>query len=297
METVVQVRGIDGTVWDIAGDRAGEQGVYLAPEVSGLLDPEFEFVTQSVADLHGSKLVASRIPERHLIFSVWIEGRGNDKPAGTPWEVVDSRWRKAWSPTRPTEIRVKSEMSGMRRLNAYLSSITVDTETDPRHRLYTKVDMDVVAYDPFWYGDEEVFDLTLNESQSSTSFPWRGSVTIPLTNPTDMELWPVWVLEGPGRYQVPDVLFTDDGQVRENRVVTTPLLGNGQHVTVDTAPGARQFTASDGSPVWNQMNGVRFRNSVPPYTRLVKWTVSGTRQGARVQVRLKRRYTRAWGLD
>ena len=47
------------------------------------------------------------------------------------------------------------------------------------------------------------------------------------------------------------------------------------------------------------MNGVRFRNPVPPWTEARKFeiTVSGTIPGQMVTLRLPRAWSRPWGLE
>lgn len=286
METIIEIVGVNGETATIAGDRAGDRGVYALPDIGGLVDPEVSVVSETPANYPGGRYVSHRIQIRRVMFAVDIldDGSGSDS-----WRFRDSEWRKMWAYDKPTEIRLTTR-DGTRSLFAHLESITVDTEIDPNIQPIVRCVMTAVAYDPFWWADDEVFEA---EVASGTT------VTIPVrdANPTDQDVFPIWVVEPTGTWTLPDYSFDVDVPEHADRTIELPNLVAGEYVVVNSNPGERQLTSSSGSPVWQRMNGKRFRYPIAPYTRDVDFKVSYTGTGTKtVQLRLRRPYSRPWGL-
>lgn len=279
METVVEITGVNGDVVVLSGDQVGEDGMWLATELEGFYDPEIETVTRAPANRSGTRFISHRILERTLIFRVTI---ANDEGIGQTWRERDARWRKLWSPNKYTRIRVITD-DGSRTLKARLSEIQVQMNTDPHVNGATDVNMTVVADDPFWYAPDDTYEVTVN-----------GSATIPvlLANPTENPVFPVWVLEAPGAWTIPD--WSPD---TPDKQILMPEISGGAHLVVDTDPAARQLQSAAGDPVWARMNGVRFRNHLPEYTGKVDFKISVDADSPRqAQLRLKRPFNRPWGV-
>jgi hypothetical protein len=68
---------------------------------------------------------------------------------------------------------------------------------------------------------------------------------------------------------------------------------------VDSDPRSEQIVSASGSSVWSRMNGVRFRNPIPPWTKSKTFSVSvsGCPVGQMVSLRLPRPWSRPWGLE
>ena len=79
---------------------------------------------------------------------------------------------------------------------------------------------------------------------------------------------------------------------------TTPTLIEGEDVEIDTDPRSRQVVADNDAPVWERMNGVRFKHPIPPYTESCTFNISVTGAPAEslIQLRLPRPWSRPWGL-
>lgn len=278
METVIEIIGVNGDVVVLSGENVGIDGMWLASELEGFYDPESQAETRSLANRAGTRMVSHRILERTLTFNITI---ANDDGPGKTWRERDSRWRKLWSYDKYTKIRVVTD-EGERTLQARLQEIEVVMDYDPHINGATDVIMTVVADDPFWYAPEELYEVTVN-----------GSATIPvlLANPTANPVFPVWVLEAPGQWTVPDWSPEDTG-----KSITLPEITGTSHLVVDTDPAARQLISVSKDPVWARMNGVRFRNHLPGYTGKVNFSVSVDANGPRqAQLRLTRPFNRPWG--
>lgn len=282
METIIEIIGVNGETATIAGPRAGDKGVHLAPDLSGFVDPEVKVQSETPANLPGGRYVSHRIQIRHISFVVEIE---NDGSGSGSWGYRDSEWRKMWAYDRPATIAVTTR-DGTRTLEAYLEHIEVVTEIDPHIQPINRVIMTVVAYDPFWWGEEEVHSLTLGNG--------TGTISVKDANPTDQPLFPIWVVEAPGTWTLPDYSF---GPELADRTVELPELAVGEDTVVNTHPAERQLASANDTQVWARMGGVRFRHPIPPYTEEVDFEVSRSGAGTgEVQLRLRRPFSRPWGM-
>ena len=223
MKTVVELEGVNGELFTIAGDDAGDKGVYLATGVTGLFDPPVKASYEEPGNYPGARYLSHRILRRDLVFAVHILEDGES------WLSRDSEWRKAWAFDRDCKLYVTTEESGTRYLKVRLfESPDVDTETDPNGRRITTVKMVTVAGDPFWYQDDVVYTAV---TKTDTSFdpaqlPWPWPQNIPVEelsikvdpvdgrgglNPTDQYIFPKWTVPGssyaPAEPYVPGVAW------------------------------------------------------------------------------------------
>lgn len=268
----VEVFGVDGSHWTISGDgqpgeEAGREGVWLDQKHVGLItDMPAEAVWETGADQVGSTYRGVKFAARDITFPVMVLD-GPDRP----WQLVDSRWAKAWSFDRPSRIVVTSS-SGRRTLWAqkHKGPEYAFEETSGQARGASRMLMHLRAGDPRWYSEEPTdvwrFDGT----------NWVGEVEV--SNPTDQPMWLRWVITGPASMILPDFSFEDrDGwpgfEHRARRIVM-PHQGVGVDVVVDTDPGGEQV-ASPGRPnYWMLMNGQFFLYPVPAWTPPTKIPVA-----------------------
>jgi|GEM_PF-6309691 len=337
METVVELEGVDGEWFTLAGPRAGDRGVYLGTGVTGLYDPSVNVVYEELGNYPGARYLNHRILRRDIAFGVDIL---NDGGASSSWLSRDSEWRKAWAFDRDCKLHVTTNESGTRYLKCRLGKTPdISLFTDPKKNTVNRADMTVIAGDPFWYEKDVVYSV---ETRTDTRFTpafiggtwsWANQPkeTLYITvdpsdsrgglNPTDQYIFPKWTVPAsaepiPGidingighfdipwekapftQFVIPDYSFEDPEQ--ENRRLRTPALINGEDCVIDTDPREEQFSAANGAPIWSRMNGVRFRNAIPPYTRSKTFeiTVSGCAPGQVITLRLPRPWSRPWGME
>ena len=259
MKTTVELEGVNGEWFTLAGDQAGDKGVWLATGVSGLFDPPVKASYEEPGNYPGSRYLSHRVLRRDLVFAVHILSNGCET-----WLSRDSEWRKAWAFDRDCKLYVTTEESGTRYLKVRLfESPDVDTEMDPNGRKVTTVKMITVAGDPFWYQDDVIYTAT---TKTDTSFdpavlpwPWPNNIpeeTVTITvdpddgkgglNPTDQYIFPKWTVPGsshapsqpyvPGLpwlgaptskgtvWTLPDYSF-EDASKAGRRVKLPPLIG------------------------------------------------------------------------
>lgn len=283
METVIEIIGVNGDQVILAGEETGVDGMWLASELSGFYDPEIQSNTKRRANRAGTKFVSHRILERTVIFNVGIE---NGEGFGNTWRERDARWRRLWDYDRYATIRVTTD-EGTRNLSVRLESIEVDTKYDPDTNEVTNVTMTVVADDPFWYAPPLIEEIVVNGSVA---------LVVDRANPTGNPIFPIWVLEAPGKWLLPDLEFDKNNVPSVYNEVYLPELKAGEHLLVNTDPAERQLTSANGSNVWGRMNGVRFANPIPPDTgRIEYWIAVDSNAPRQAQLRLERPYNRPWG--
>lgn len=282
MDTVVEVVGVNGDVVVLAGEETGVDGIWLSSDLKGFLDPEVEVNARQIGNRPGSELVSYRFLERHITFNVAI---ANDEGIGNTWRERDSRWRRLWDYEEYSKIRVTTD-EGQRYISVRLSTIEVDTTYDPHVNEVTTVTMEVVADDPFWYAPELVREVVVTPGQEM-------SITVLDANPGDVPVYPEWVLEAPGTWAIPDY----DLKAGDYRTIRLPSLADGEDLVVNTDPGSRQLTTPADVSIWARMNGVRFAQPIPKFYGKAVFKVLLEADGPRsCQLRIKRPFTRPWGL-
>jgi hypothetical protein len=257
-DTVVQVESWNGDWFTLSGPDAGDEGYVLATGVVGLYDPPVKAVYEEPGNWPGARYLSHRILRRDITFGVWILDDDDEN-----WLSKDSRWRKAWAYDKDNKIHITTPDSGLRTLSCrLLNAMDIDMTTDPSGYSVNLAKMTVVAADPFWYGDDQVFSAT---TVTDTTFdpnplpwPWPQedlpnedlSITIGAVdggvNPTDQPIYPKWTVPGstippalpyiPGlpwlgapnseatTWTLPDYSFEDDGDAAR-RLRMPSLIG------------------------------------------------------------------------
>lgn len=297
MDTVVELEGVNGERFTLAGPDAGDRGIYLGTGVEGLYEPPVKVVYEEPGNYPGARYLNHRILRRDIVFGVEILNDDSES-----WLSRDSEWAKAWAFDRDCKLYITTEESGTRYLNLRLGeSIDVSWETDPRQKSINRAAMVCIAGDPFWYEDD-----VIHTAVTQTDTTGGGTETLWITvdgangyvNPTNQPSFPKWILPAPARWTIPDYSF-DPSDGLNNRRVVMPTLRVGENAVVDTDPRVEQVASENNTPLWARMNGVRFRHPFPPYTEARKFeiTVSGCAKGQMITLRIPRAWTRPWGLE
>jgi hypothetical protein len=71
-----------------------------------------------------------------------------------------------------------------------------------------------------------------------------------------------------------------------------------ENALIDSDPRVEQVMSESGSALWARMNGVRFKNHIPKWTKAIDYhiRVTGAVVGQMVTLRIPRPYSRPWGL-
>ena len=285
MESVVEIQKLDenfrpvGHRLQIAGPEAGAEGVWLATEVEGMLDPVSEAVSKPLGNRPGSRLVSTRVVERTLVFRVTIAGTGLE------WASRDAAWKSLWDYNEYTGIFVTTEYSGCRFLKARLAEIEVDTTYDPHLNGATDVLMTVVADDPFWYPYNSIDTTRLHAEGSGVYAELDFDLNNLVYSGQKASTYPV--LNFTSVSGAPKVTFRTKGW---EQTLKLPYVRN-QSFVLSTDPMARQLQPDT---VWRQANGVRYTTSIPKDFTDLKIIVSDANFG-KVEAVIQPPFYRAWG--
>ncbi|AGT14277.1 minor tail protein [Mycobacterium phage Adzzy] len=333
-DTIVELEGVNGERFNLT---TGDQGVFLATDVEGCFyDPPVKVVYEEPGNYPGARYLSHRVLKRDIVFGVQILNDAKQGPKS--WLSRDSEWRKAWAFNRVCKLYVTTPDSGTRYLHlALFESPKVEMHTDPRGNEINLTVMSCISYDPFWYEDDKVFSAkTKTDTRFDPSFwtppwPWQElpKETLKIKvgreqgglNPTDQYIAPKWTVPGSTekvpnfpwpfppnvpipwetapftQFVIPDYSFEDPEL--ENRRLKTPGLIYGENCVINTDRREEQMSSESGSEVWARMNGVRFRNMIPPYTEEREFVIdaSGCAPGQVITLRLPRPWSRCWGLE
>lgn len=331
-DTVVELVGVNGETVNLT---TGVEGFYLATDPQGCFyDPPVKVAFEEPGNYPGAKYLSHRILKRDITFGVHVMADslyGSDSFVGR-----DSAWRRLWAFDKDAYLQVTTPDSGTRVLKIRLfESPKVEMYTDPRGSRASLILMSCISYDPFWWEDDQVFsvktrqDTTFDPNKFRNKLPsawdYQPKEEIYLTvgdcNPTDQYIAPKWTVPGSTtpipnfrwppdsgveipwerasytQFAIPDYSF-EDAEFADRRV-RTPGLIYGENCVIDSDRSKDMIVSESGSQVWARMDGVRFRNMIPPYTSSKRFniTASGCERGQVITLRLPRPWSRPWGLE
>lgn len=335
-DTIIELEGVNGEIFNLT---TGDKGVFLATDVEGCFyDPPVKVVYEEPGNYPGARYLNHRVLKRDIVFGVEILNDANSGPRSWLSRDSEWRKAWAFDRTCKLYVTTPDSGTRYLHL-ALFESPKVEMRTDPRGNSINLTVMSCIAYDPFWYEDEKVFSAkTKTDTRFKPqlinvpgNWPWeqlpKEELTITVDrgdgglNPTDQYIAPIWTVPGstetipdlpwpfpPGidipwerapftQFVIPDYSFEDDEYA--NRRVKTPGLIYGENCIINTDRRKEQISSESGSQVWARMNGVRFRNQIPPYTeeRTFQITATGCAPGQIITLRLTRPWSRCWGLE
>lgn len=221
-DTVVEIEGVNGEWFTVAGPNAGDRGVYLLPNVTGLFDPPGKVSYEEPGNWPGSRFLSYRIQERHIVLALAVVDDGGDS-----WSGRDSAVRKALRYDKDAYFHITTPESGHRKLAFRLGgdgtspALDVDFTVDPHLGSVVVIKCQFISGDPFWYGDDVLYtvkttkDTRFQPTILGNPAPWSSlpSETLQITvdpkdgkgglNPTDQDIWLKWAVPG-SQEQIPD---------------------------------------------------------------------------------------------
>lgn len=288
----------DGTVWDLV---SGAQGVALQSGVRGLNMPSITRYTQTFAGVHGSRGTGWVAQEREVFWPVLLY-----KPTGDPtWADLDALFWRSMHPERPGTWSVKGPSP-----HAETRTLSCKFQSDGGHSMgavpsvrgWERYNVYLAAEKPFWLGPTisdswgpgaptPFFGAQLTISSGSST------ATATVSNPGDLEAWPMWTIIGP----VGSASIGLNG-----RQISAPFaVPAGKALRIDTDPTRQTIRFGDWDAAKQELrNGVdRFTDMgnisftpIPAGQNLpLQLTLQEPGTTAGVLMSLTPRYFRAWG--
>jgi hypothetical protein len=244
----------NGVLWQLAGPGRGRQGVVLARELEGVLDPDYEIKWSEGAYMIGAKPERIDYKKRRINLGVVIDPNGNaERPEpSNPFaqRLIEDRWRASWSEEHPGYLGCFTRTHGLRWLPVLLGeggkkAISVDP-TEAGAAFY---DMGIDAPWPFWAKRPFVRQWTAHWTQIDKYGVAHGNLIAP--NRGTWKSWPKYIVRNPG--DKPADVTIQDGP--DGKIVKLPRIypdTDGSMMLVDTDPSARTIT-TEKDPVDGQL--------------------------------------------
>ncbi|WP_010540372.1 hypothetical protein [Dietzia alimentaria] len=280
--SITEIEGPDGMVWPVHGRGAGSMGVAMTEDSHKNLDVPVVTRWSQSANEPGAKLrkVLFEPTDMELVFVA-------TDTAQRSVAAVDSEFRRAFDYKRETIVRTISPLSGARELRVVMrESPTKHDRFDMHGTKVTVTKFPVRAGMPFWAGQPEV--AAVKASGGS------GTGYLEMHNPTDLPMYPRWVLQAGARWEVPDFDFAGD-----NRVVGMPPEYTGHEVSIHTNPVEQMIRIAGWKNAQEAMRGILFDNVVPAHTppTLVPVSWRNNTGSPVASVFMDRFWTRPWGME
>lgn len=279
----VELVGWDGSVWWLSDPAtlllAGHDGLFVAP---------YQTRYQPYTTGAGSSYRGARAAAREVFLPVQLRA-GDHDPAG--FEDLRSRFLRILHPDRSGRLRVRRLDTGTSRSLQwrYDSGAEGASGDDAYGVTWCRLGLRLVCEQPFWEGDPLLIDFVDAAPAvflDGDTWPFFGVTPVAtldsavLTNPGDVDSWPVITVTGPAtRVTIPQQ--GDTGLVD----LDAPLTG-GETVIIDTRPGVK--TVVDGTGASRRADMVAFRPFPVPAggTITLDLTVVGRGEGTAVRVEL-----------
>lgn len=242
--------GVDGSTWDLSDWTSGI--ALLLEGFEGLHFPPVDADVLTADGVHGQIVTGIRILPRSVGFRIGVFADNADD-----WAALDQQFWASWHPLRRGRLTISSKR-GSRSIRLRLNpSDGYSYRRDPNMWGAAVYQLDAIADRPLWAGDQVVTSWSTVEVQPfldpSGSPPFwvtpRNLVdSAELTNPGDVDVWPIWQVTADGG---PITLSISAA----GGTTLVPPLASGQTILIDTDPisgGADRGVLVDGvltSPV------------------------------------------------
>ncbi len=150
------------------------------------------------------------------------------------------------------------------------------------------------AWDPYWAATADTTITYAGGGVVATFFPFfpmrlSASETIAadtVTNPGDVDSWPVWTVTGPAT----DMTATNNTTGKTLTLTFAPALTNPQTVTIDTRPGAKTVTRDDGTSLFSALSLTSQLWPLARGSNSITVSVGGTTAASKVKLMFRPRY-------
>jgi hypothetical protein len=289
--------GWDGSEW-VLTDHAS--GVFLMPGVRGLGDGPHDQFKDTAPGLAGSLFAGWRAVERPAFWPVAIF----EDSSSEAWILRDRAFRRTLRPGTTGVWTVVSKPGTTRRLTCrYVSGLDA-AGIDPVQAGWITYGVNLVAdVDPFWRGEPverkwgSTAPVDFFDPDGDPMFNISDGRTVDaaeMTNPGDVDAWPVWVVNGP----VTSVDLEVGGSVIEAHFT----VADGERLVIDTNPTEQIAYLGDVDPddpfgvlspvdVTEDLGSVDFAPMPADATTALSLDMTGT---GSVAVRIVPGYWAAW---
>lgn len=227
--------------------------LYVQPGGNGRFAPPVVIHEDEVPGIAGSRFREARHGPREFPLPIFLEAATEAAKRLALRTLV-----REMDPVRGDgKIRVYSPTGDQREISCrVVAGLGLEEDIQNAYPGWQKAVPMFRAFDPYWYATADTI-ATFTTGATATFFPIfplrlsasevfvDGSVA----NDGDLETWPVWEITGPGSA----IVLRDLGNGALTSLTSGlggVALGAGESVEVDTRPGVKTVTKSDGTNLW-----------------------------------------------
>ncbi|ALF00452.1 minor tail protein [Mycobacterium phage Mufasa] len=241
----------NGKVWHLAGPGRGREGVVLARELEGVMQPDFEIRWSEGAYTIGAKPERVDYKKRRINMGVAIQPNLNaeriEEPNPFSYRMIEDSWWSSWSETVPGFLGSFTRTHGFRWLRVLLGEATKGAlSIDPTGNDNNSV-IHNMAIDAAWpFYAKRPLKRVWKVNPADVYAKGKAEGVIAIANRGTWESWPKFLVRGSGEVWIQDGI--------EGRMVKLPKLypTDGAYMMVDTDPTARTIT-TEKDPVDSQL--------------------------------------------
>lgn len=258
----------------------GRQGAFM---------PTWQLVEERVPLQPGARLRSVTAAARELALPVVLR-----EASETALRTAVRAFLRTFNPLRGDgRLRVTAPDASERELVCrYIRGLEGNEQIDVHGLVWVKLVLVFRASDPYWYARNTVVDSYTAAASTGLFFPLpplrlsSASVFADATvdNPGDVEAWPVWTVTGPGSGLVLRNLSTGES------LSLSTALGSGESVAIDTRPGVKTVTKSDGTNLFGDLSATSALWALQSGTNSLRVELSGVTSASGVVLSYTPRY-------
>ena len=244
--------GPNNKIWHLAGPGRGREGVVMAKELDGVMQPEFEIKYSEGPYLIGA--TAERVDYKKRVINLGVVVQPNlnaerpEEPNPWSYRIIEDSWWQSWSESEPGFLGSFTRTHGWRWLKVTLGEASKTTMSiDPVAHGNNMMQWNMTLHAPWPFYAKRPQTRTWQATPNvDAEYAGVYDGIIKIANRGTWESWPKYLITGHG-----DVTIQDG---TEGRMITLPRFypSDGAFMMVDTDPTKRTIT-TEQDPVDEQI--------------------------------------------
>lgn len=243
----------NGILWRLSGPGEGAEGVVLARELDGVMDPDFDIKYTRGPYMIGERPQRVDWKKREIHMGVVIQPNANvwrrSRPNWWSYRMIEDAWRNSWSATIPGFLGCFTRTHGWRWIKLIRGERTKTVvSTDPVAFGNNSATWDVVAHAPWPLYAKRPLTRTWKASQDSIDAHGVAHGVIAIANRGTWQkgAFPRFIIKGHGNVTI------QDGAGGKQVTLPEFFPSDGETMLIDTDPAA-QTIVTENDPVDNAL--------------------------------------------
>jgi phage-related protein len=257
--------------------------------VAGRFMPKIAFVEDETAGREGARVRRVKVPPREVAVPEFFRGTSRTDLRNQLRTIV----RRLYPVPGDGRLQVVAEDGAIRELVCRYSEGLEGQETRENGGTLGLKALLVfrAAEDPFWRAQTPTV-LTFTSGEPPMFFPILplevaptsifGNITI--SNPGDVDAWPIWTINGPAS----GATLTD--RTTGDTIVLSTVIAAGRRIFIDTTPGIKTVKLDDGTNLYGDLDPGSSLFPLQPGTNTIAVTLIGSTDDSSIELSYRPRY-------